>query len=203
MIKNVVFDFGQVIVHFEPSYMVGQFVTDPEDAALLETVVFDRAYWDLLDAGTISDEEVLERCRQRLPERLWDVTKRIYDNWVFNIPEIEGMCDLVKQVREGYGKRVFLLSNISKYFASHADEVPSLRLFEKCIFSSVCGHVKPNPDMFAYLCRECGILPEETIFIDDNPDNIRGAQACGITGCLFDGDVGKLQGRLETFFCVN
>ena len=40
-IKNVVFDFGQVMVHFEPSYMVGKYVEDKEDAALLEKVVFD------------------------------------------------------------------------------------------------------------------------------------------------------------------
>ena len=54
-IKTVVFDFGQVMVHFEPSYMVGKYVTDKEDAALLEKVVFDRLYWDKLDAGTIID----------------------------------------------------------------------------------------------------------------------------------------------------
>ena len=70
MIKNVVFDFGQVMVHFEPNYMVGKYVTDEQDAKLLETVLFDRLYWDRLDAGTISDAEVIEECKKRLPERL-------------------------------------------------------------------------------------------------------------------------------------
>ena len=63
MIKNVVFDFGQVLVRFEPSYMVGQYVSDPIDAKLLEEVVFDRLYWDRLDAGTISNEEVIAEWR--------------------------------------------------------------------------------------------------------------------------------------------
>ena len=48
-IKNVVFDFGQVMVYFNPKYMVGVYVKDKDDAALLEEVVFDRLYWDRLD----------------------------------------------------------------------------------------------------------------------------------------------------------
>ena len=65
MIKNVVFDFGQVLVHFEPSYMVGKYVQDAEDKPLLEDVLFDRLYWDRLDEGTITDEEVLAACQKK------------------------------------------------------------------------------------------------------------------------------------------
>lgn len=191
-IKNVVFDFGQVMVHFEPAYMVGKYVTDPQDAKLLETVVFDRLYWDRLDAGTITDFELLAACRERLPERLWKVAEEIYFSWIYNIPEIEGMPELVAKVREANAARVFLLSNISNYFVSHADEMPILRLFEKCIFSSACGLVKPNREIFAHLCTECNIQPAETLFVDDNPKNIAGAEAFGIHGYLFDGDVARL-----------
>ena len=69
MIKNVVFDFGQVMVRFEPSYMVGRYVKDKADASLLGEVIFDRLYWDRLDAGTISDEEVINACYTRLSGR--------------------------------------------------------------------------------------------------------------------------------------
>ena len=64
MIKNIVFDFGQVLVHFEPKYMVGVYVDDKDDAKLLEEVVFDRLYWDRLDAGTISNEETVEEIQK-------------------------------------------------------------------------------------------------------------------------------------------
>lgn len=188
MIKNAVFDFGQVMVHFEPAYMVGKYVNDTEDAKLLETVLFDRLYWDRLDDGTISDGEVMEACRERLPERLHAVAERIYYNWIYNIPEIEGMRELAVRLRDEYGMRLFLLSNISTYFAEHAHEIPVLAEFEKCIFSAVVGHVKPNRDMFEYLCDTCAIVPAETVFIDDNPANIAGAEAYGIHGCLFNGD---------------
>ena len=193
MIKNVVFDFGKVIVHFDPLYMTEQYVTDPDDARVGADVVFDRLYWDRLDEGTISDAEVIEACRERLEKRLHAAAEQVYYNWIYNIPEIEGMARLVKRVRDGYGKRVFLLSNISTYFADHANEIPSLALFEKCIFSAVCGKTKPSREMFEYLCAECGIDPKETLFVDDSPKNIAGAEAYGIKGYLFDGDADKLE----------
>ena len=197
MIKNVVFDFGQVMVRFEPSYMVGRYVDDKDDAALLEEVVFDRLYWDKLDSGDISDDEVISACRQRLPERLWQVAERIYFDWIYNLPEIDGMRELVRYVKKTYGVRVLLLSNISTYFAEHADEIDVLREFEACVFSAVIGKVKPSADIFEYVCQKYGMLAEETVFVDDNPNNIKGAQSVGITGYLFDGDADKLKAYLD------
>ena len=196
MIKNFIFDFGKVMVHFEPSYMVGRYVTDEKDAALLADVVFDRLYWDKLDAGTISDAEVVEACKSRLPERLWKTAEKIYYNWIYNIPEIEGMSELAGYVKST-GAPLFLLSNISTYFADHKDEIPCLRHFDKCFFSALCGRIKPHADIFQYLCDECGIKPEETLFVDDSPINIAGAEAFGIKGYLFDGDVKKLRAYIE------
>ena len=195
--KNVVFDFGQVMVRFEPSYMVGRYVDDKDDAALLEEVVFDRLYWDKLDSGDISDDEVISACRERLPERLWQVAEKIYFNWIYNLPEIEGMRELVRYIKKTYGVRVLLLSNISTYFAEHADEIDVLREFEACVFSAVIGKVKPSADIFEYVCQKYGMLAEETVFVDDNPNNIKGAQSVGITGYLFDGDADKLKAYLD------
>ena len=197
MIKNVVFDFGQVMVRFEPSYMVGRYVDDKDDAALLEEVVFDRLYWDKLDSADISDDEVISACRQRLPERLWQVAERIYFDWIFNLPEIDGMRELVRYIKRQYGVRVLLLSNISTYFAEHADEIDVLREFEACVFSAVIGKVKPSADIFEYVCQKYGMLAEETVFVDDNPNNIKGAQSVGITGYLFDGNADKLKAYLD------
>lgn len=196
MIKNLIFDFGQVMVSFKRKYMVEQFVTDPEDSKLLQAVVFDRLYWDRLDAGTISDEETLRLVCERLPERLHGSARDIYYNWVYNIPEIEGMRDLVREMKKRFGVRVFLLSNISKYFAAHSREIPCLEEFDRCFFSSVCGKIKPNADFYEYLCAECGILPEEAIFIDDRADNVEAARALGINGYVFDGDASRLRGYL-------
>ena len=98
MIKNVVFDCGQVLIHFDPKYMVERYVTDPEDSALLQEVIFDRAYWNRLDLGTITDEEVVAESCGRVPERLHGAVAEIYYNWIYNIPEMEGMKELVHEI---------------------------------------------------------------------------------------------------------
>ena len=196
MIKNVVFDFGQVMVHFRPRWMVEQYVSCEADVQLLTEVVFDRLYWDRLDAGTITDEEVLDGCRGRLPMRLWKTAEEIYGHWMDNIPEIEGVSALVHELMKN-GVPVFLLSNISKGFAERAGEFPMLRVFDKMVFSAVCGMVKPDRAIFQHLCETCEIVSEETIFIDDSQKNIDGAKAYGIHGYLFDGNVEKLQGYLQ------
>ena len=196
-IKTVVFDFGQVMVRFEPAYMVGRYVTDKEDASLLEEVVFDRLYWDRLDAGTITSEETLSECRKRLPERLWQAADTIFYNWIYNIPEIEGMADLVSYIKKEYGVKILLLSNISHYFADHAGEINALKDFDGCIFSARIGLVKPSHEIFDYMCKTYGIKAEETVFVDDNRGNIEGATSFGINGYLFDGDVDKLRKYLD------
>ncbi|MBO5338266.1 MAG: HAD family phosphatase [Clostridia bacterium] len=197
MIKNVIFDFGQVLVHFEPSYMVGVYVENEEDKALLEKVVFDRIYWDKLDKGTISDEETMSLIKERLPQRLWDVADKIYYNWIYNIPEIDGMSDLLSYLKSKYGVRLFLLSNISKYFAEHSGEIEILRKLDGLVMSAPIGIVKPSYEIFDHLCKKHNINPYEAVFVDDRCDNIEGAEAYGIKGYVFDGDSEKLKKYLD------
>ena len=193
MIKNLVFDLGQVIFSFKRKYMVERYVTDSNDSALLQSVVFDRLYWDKLDTDSITDEEALRMIFDRLPERLHQRAKDIYCNWIYNVPETVGMSDLIRELKEKFGIRAFVLSNMPKKFVEHKDEFPYMAEFEKCIFSSVCGFAKPQKEIYEFLCSECHILPEETLFIDDRQINIDAAENCGIAGYRFDGNVPALR----------
>ena len=198
MIRNLIFDFGQVIIRFEPDYMVAPYVSSPEDAALLAPILFDRLYWERLDEGTISDEETLAAVRARLPERLWEAAEKAYWNWIYNIPEIEGMTELVQRVKEKYGVGVYLLSNISQYFVSHRAEIPALAHFDGCVFSSDLQLIKPDARIFDHVCRKFDLDPSETLFIDDNQANIAGARAFGLQGYVFDGRADALAAYLDT-----
>ena len=197
MIKNIVFDFGQVLVRFDPDYMTGKYIEAKDDLRLVSDIVFDRLYWDKLDSGDITDDQVVEAVKKRLPERLWEAAEKIYRNWIYNIPEIEGMREIVERLYNNPDINLFLLSNISKGFAEHKNEIPILKYFDNCIFSAVCGHTKPNRDIYEYLCDTYSLTPCETLFIDDNVNNINGAKEFGINGYLFDGDVSKLNEYIE------
>lgn len=195
-IKNVVFDFGQVLVHFEPEKMARRSISDEQDARLVADVMFDRLYWDRLDDGTLTNAEVVSQALERLPKRLHGVAEQVFYGWIYSIPEIEGMKELLDELK-ARGKHLFLLSNISNYFAEHANEFDILKRMEKCIFSAPIGIVKPSREIFELLCRECEIIPDETLFVDDNPKNIASAEAFGIHGYLFDGNVAALRTYLE------
>jgi putative hydrolase of the HAD superfamily len=197
MIKNVVFDFGQVLIKYDPDYMASKFVDNSEDLRLLSDVLFDRLYWDKLDDATITDEQVVAFSCERLPERLHEACRKAYYNWIYNLPPIEGMWELVRKIKRKYGVKTFVLSNVGTYLSDNRDAFEIFSEMEKCIFSAEVGHIKPNRDMFEYLTKTCNILPEETVFIDDNAKNIAGAEAFGIKGYLFDGDAHRLEEYLD------
>lgn len=196
MLKNFVFDFGQVIVHFEPEYMTKQYIENPDDAKFAQDIIFDRLYWDKLDLGTITDEEIIDDIKNRLPENLYANAVKAYENWYMHLPFFDGMVELIKDLKAS-GKKLYLLSNISIGFAENYSRNPELKklfdLFDGLIFSAKEGYAKPNKDIFEHLLNKFDLKAEETIFIDDNEKNIIGAKSANINAYLFDGDVKKLR----------
>ena len=197
MIKNVVFDFGNVLVLYSPEYIASQYLEDGEDKRLIVEILFDRLYWDKLDDGSIEDEELVRLASARLPERLRPLARKIYYEWGHHLPAIPGMWELVSRIKREYGVKAYLLSNVGTYFLNFTDEYPIFSEMEKCIFSAAVGHSKPNRDMYEYLTDTCNIRPEQTLFIDDNKQNIIGAEKLGIKGYLFDGNVAALSEYLD------
>ena len=161
--------------------------------------VFDRQYWDKLDAGTLAHEEAKPLFHERLPKRLHAVADEIMDSWIYNIPLIKGMAELIRDIKESGGK-LYLLSNISEYFAEnyvHNAEVKGvLDLFDGLVFSAPIRLVKPGREIFSHILEKYSLAPEDSIFIDDNAGNIATAAEMGINTYNFDGDAGKLRAYL-------
>lgn len=191
MIKNAVFDFGQVLCRFEPEQIVSAILgpLPAEDKALLCQVVFDRLYWDRLDAGA-KNAEVLPAMEARLPRSLRPCAARILEEWPEVLPEMDGMRALLTELKKK-GIKLYLLSNISVDFAARADRIPILSFFDGCIFSGLYRVVKPTQEIFDCLFRVCGILPAESVFIDDSQRNIEGAEKAGMQAFLFRGDAAE------------
>lgn len=197
MIKNVFFDFGQVLVSFVPYDLTKPYFTEENDIKIVEEVLFDRAYWDKLDEGKITDEQVMTSVFARLPQRLHNGAEQAYYNWIYNMPEIKGMEDIIIRLKNE-GVNICILSNISMLFVKHYKEIPILKHFDKFVFSSVCGLVKPNKDIFDYALNKYSFNSQETLFIDDRSENIEGAKKAGISGYVFDGNVKKLDEFLKS-----
>ena len=186
-----IFDFGQVIIKYDPEYITSAYVKNSEDVNLVKDVVFDRYYWDNLDADLITDEEAKNSIKSRLPERLRDVACTVYDNWYYNLPLIDETVSLIKKIKEN-GGNLFLISNISKDFVQNYTKIPEIKetldLFDGLVFSGPIALAKPSKEIFNYALKKFGIKAEESIFFDDNKDNVLSADSVGIKGYLFGVD---------------
>ena len=200
MKHNIIFDYGNVLVHFDPHDLCAAVLQNETDIALVKDVLFDRASGDRLDAGTISDEEVVARSLERIPERLHDAARRIYAEWYRNTPYIEGLDALVSRLK-AEGRGLYLLSNISKGFAAHRHEAPHvealLSKFDGLVLSGTIGIVKPNAEIFRYLLDTYHLDASDCVFVDDARRNIAGARNVGIEAYLFDGDAAALDKYLH------
>ena len=195
MIKNIIFDFGRVIVDFDESKMTRAFVKDESLVPLVRDAVFDRALWDPSDLGLISDEDLKAGFCKNLPEELHEAACAVYDRWLENldiIPHIEDAVRAAKARAEG----IYLLSNISEKFANEWQDHPAvariLSLFDGLVFSGPLHIVKPDARIFRHLLDTYGLSADECLFIDDSEKNLAGARALGIKTYLFDGDAVRL-----------
>jgi putative hydrolase of the HAD superfamily len=196
--KIFVFDFGNVLVRFDPETILSPYLGDKKDISFVAKILFDRLYWDRLDAGTIEDEELLESVCRKLPAKLRAPATEAYNNWYYHLPEIEGMKEIVLSLKER-GHRLYLLSNISKGFAERSDEIDILRPFDGCVFSAVCGFVKPSKEIFDHICKKYAFNPADALYIDDSPKNVKGGKNFGLNTYLFDGDSFKLKQFIEHY----
>ena len=79
MLKNVIFDFGNVLYRYDPDYLLGCFFENAEDVALAKPVIYRK--WQALDEGTIDYDEYVEETAGLLSERLREPARRFFYHW--------------------------------------------------------------------------------------------------------------------------
>ena len=194
MYKNIVFDYGMVLVRFDGMEISRRFMSE-KDAAVFAPVFFDRLYWARLDDGTLGREEMLDAVMARLPHFSRELAGRVYDEWFHALPPIEGMPALVQALR-ARGHSLYMISDISREFAANAHRQPIISEFDGRVMSSVLGITKPNPEIYRHLLTVYRLDPAECIFIDDRLPNVEGARAVGMAGYHFDGNAARLAAYL-------
>ncbi len=194
MIKHVIFDCGKVLVHYDEVYIASFFTDNAEDAELLGKVAMARKYWDRFDAGILEDEDYKKEVKAELPLRLHDNLDRLYADWIGHCPQIDGMSELVDDVKQHCD--IYLLSNFNKNLRKELHKIPVLEKFDGLVISGEIKLAKPHAEIYQYVLETYHLDANDCIFIDDAPRNIEGAEAVGIHGYLFDGDVAKLRAYL-------
>ena len=186
MLKNLVFDFGNVVVRFDPDYMVSTVTDIAEEKEILKRTVFNPITFELTDRGYVTLEKHIATVLPEVPTALHEKAVKLLREWYLNLPVVSGMEELLLDAKKS-GYKLFLLSNINSHFGTHRNEVQILSLFDGLVLSSDIHFIKPEPEIYLHLLSKFNLSREECLFIDDRQINIDGAEAVGIKGYLFDG----------------
>ena len=197
MIRNIVFDMGNVLIVFDPQcFMDAEGITCKEDRQLVMRELFHNTEWAQMDLGVLTEDTAEPLILERIPERLKEKVKHLLHHWWQNRTCIEGMEDLLRELREA-GYRLFLLSNASVSQHEYWPQFPISRLFDGKMISCDLGIVKPNPEIYRRFTGEYRLKPDECLFIDDLPANVAGAISCGWQGIVFQGSAEDLKARMK------
>ncbi len=196
MIRNLVFDMGNVLVRWTPdSLMDWMGINDCESREELKKKMFQSPEWSLLDWGVL-DEDGAERifC-SRIGENLHPYINHAL-HWFDMIHPVEGMAAYIeKKKNEGYG--IYLLSNASASTKDYFHLIPGSQFFDGVVFSGDVGLIKPMPEIYDLLLKRYSLRGEECLFIDDLPVNVAGALHEGMNGVVFRKNIGEIEEYLN------
>lgn len=192
MIRNIIFDMGNVLMNWSPQRMLAELPVQEKSRALLQKELFGGPEWAKLDEGTISEEEFMERVCARLPEWAIEDAHITMDHWHEYMYAYDDTFHLVKELKAaGYG--LYLLSNAAARFHQYEPRVSAFHYLDGRFISADFKCVKPQPVIYEKFLSHFGLRPEECLFIDDMPANIEGGKAANIDGIVYDGDVNHLR----------
>jgi putative hydrolase of the HAD superfamily len=185
MLTNVVFDIGNVLLEYNPRRLLARLCSDTAAQDAVMAALFDSPEWVRSDEGTITQQELLETALARVPQ-YEDLLRRAFCDWLGDMTPIAGMEELVRQLRER-GLRLYLLSNFGVRFYEIGDRLPILNQMQGRIISCDWKLLKPQRAIYELLLRRFQLAPEQTLFIDDRPENVEGAIRVGMRAWPFTG----------------
>ena len=196
MIRNIVFDMGNVIITFDRQHFLDCLDIDIEDKKMLMKEVFISLEWANMDRGTMNESDAYESIIKRLPEYLHPYAHKLVFEWNEMSAQIEGIYDLIRRLKEkGYG--IYLLSNASRRLNEYWKEIEVNKCFDGMIVSADCGYVKPEHEIYELLLDRYGLKAEECFFVDDMALNAEGARHAGMASMVFHGDAKEIEDKLR------
>mgnify|MGYP000849108763 CR=1 FL=1 len=185
MIKNLVFDFGGVIVDIDKNKAIRQFkelgVTDIEHYLGLYA---QKGIFLEVEEGAIDDVTFCEKLSELVGKELsYDEVKEAWLSFFLTLDESK--LDYIDTLKSNYD--LYILSNTNPFIQSWAQSPgfssygrPLNDYFDKIYTSYEIGCIKPHREIFDFMLKDANLNPTETLFIDDGPKNIEVAQELGL-----------------------
>jgi epoxide hydrolase-like predicted phosphatase len=194
MIRNIIFDLGNVLVSFKPSeYFTKENYPENIKATIL-TDIFESNQWIMLDKGEISLTEAIDAIASVSSLKKEEIAH------VFNLrTSLMFPLDQNVKILSGLKKQGFRLYYLSNFPKDVFDEIKSgyyfFKYFDGGIISSDVHITKPHPRIYEIILEKYDLIAEECLFIDDLEPNIKAAELLGMNGLITFGS-GEISGAL-------
>lgn len=187
-LHTIVFDMGNVLVHFSHERMCAQIgALCGQSAANIRTILLESGLNADFERGFLNPEEMRDRMSLAVGQELdlHSLTNAYADIFTLNEPML-GILDALKD----QGKRLVLLSNTSVW---HFDFIwerwPILQKLDDHVTSYEAGAIKPEAKIFETLLPQLQCPPENAFYTDDIADYIRAGREHGLQAEVFIDDI--------------
>ncbi len=184
MIKNVVFDIGNVLADFRiKEFLMEKGLDLPTIKRVIKASVMN-PYWGKFERGEVTEEETLQAFAAADPE-IEEELRLAFSNLSGMLVIRDYAIPLVQNLkRAGYG--VYYLSNYSKKAYDECGEsLAFMPYMDGGIVSFKVGMTKPDEKVFACFLERYDLMPESCLFIDDTEENVEAAKKLGFPGIVF------------------
>jgi len=181
MIKNIIFDLGNVLINFKPELFLLNFTEDQKKITAFVNKVPRSKIWFDLDRGKFSVNKAYEIFLKKYPENKELLEKFFEDNrWMEMLNPITQNVEIVKLLkREGYN--LYILSSfIKEAFDYIESRYNFLSIFDGRVISYQEGVIKPEEEIYRILLKRYNLKPEECLFIDDHKIILEPAKELGM-----------------------
>jgi putative hydrolase of the HAD superfamily len=196
-VRNVIFDFGGVLVRWTPEEVIRSFYAEEPLRSRVREAVFQHADWIEMDRGALSDADAVRRFAARMGRpagEMRSLLQYVKDSLTPMADSFAIVADLARR-----GIPVYGLSNMSASTFAHLKERYDVwSQFRGIVISGEVNLVKPDARIFELICRRYGLVPAQSIFIDDHPPNVEAARRHGFAAIQFS-DARQCLDELEDY----
>jgi len=200
-IKAIIFDFGNVLLEWDPRYVYQRyFPNDPEGMERFLTEV-NFAEWNLQQDKGRPFAEGVAILSEKFPHYA-QLIQAYHENWTDSIgAAYNGTIEILKKLKQA-GYPLYGLSNWSaETFPFAREKYDFFNLFDDFVISGDVGHVKPDPEIFQIILEKIRRPAQQCLFIDDALTNINQAQKMGFATIHFQSPE-QLKSSLHTLEIV-
>lgn len=184
MVKNIIFDIGNVLADFRWREFLADKGFDEEMIERIASASVFSKVWCELDRGVWSDEQIIEAFINNDPA-IEKELHQAFDDFTGMVTIRDYAISWVKELREK-GYQVFYLSNFSRKAKEECEEsLAFIPYMDGGILSYQDKLIKPDVAIYELLLERYGLRAEESVFMDDTLINVEAAEKVGIHGICF------------------